>query len=204
GVNVQLNGEEQPDGQMSTDRNGAFHFRVCAGEIRLFAYSTAGSGSAQATVEAGDTNIVLTLESGSGSRSTPRAVSLKGSPLPDLAGVNLPTAMSNRPVLLCLFDANQRPSRHVLQQLQAQADLLKNIDVYGVQAAVIREDVFSEWKSNSAVSFPVGRVTGKSAATKWAAAPVLPWLILANRDHRVVAEGFSADDLPAEIARIAD
>lgn len=63
GVTVQLSGEGQPDGYLTTDSQGRFHFQVCAGEIRLFAYSQNGGGNAQAAVEAGDTNIVMTLSS---------------------------------------------------------------------------------------------------------------------------------------------
>ena len=64
----------------------------------------------------------------------------------------------------------------------------------GIQAAVTSDDIFNEWKSGSPVSFPVGRVTEKSEKSKWApAVPALPWLILADASHTVVAEGFSPD-----------
>ena len=73
----------------------------------------------------------------------------------------------------------------------------------GVQAAVTSDDIFNEWKSASPVSFPVGRVTEKSEKTKWASAvPALPWLILADANHRVVAEGFSLDELDAQIKKM--
>ncbi len=74
GVNVQLNGEDQPDGQLTTDSKGRFHFQVCEGQIRLFANSQNGGGNAQATAEAGDTNVVMTLSSQSG-RLPPDAAS---------------------------------------------------------------------------------------------------------------------------------
>jgi protocatechuate 3,4-dioxygenase beta subunit len=209
GVSVQLNGNDQPDGSVTTDSKGRFHFQVCEGQVRLYAYSQNGSGSAQATVDAGDTNIVLNLGSSSGgSRQTPPRASLKGNPLPDLTTVNLTadTAPAGKPVLLCLFDAGQRPSRHVINQLEQQAAALRqqNVSVLGVQAAVASDDVFNEWKSASPVSFPVGRVTEKSEKSKWAAAvPALPWLILTDADHRVVAEGFAFDDLDAQIKKLA-
>ncbi len=59
---------------MTTDSKGRFHFQVCEGQIRLFAYSQSGSGNAQATVEAGDTNIVMTLSSSPGVFASRRAV----------------------------------------------------------------------------------------------------------------------------------
>jgi hypothetical protein len=75
--------------------------------------------------------------------------------------------------------------------------------VLGIQAAVASDDVFNEWKSASPVSFPIGRVTEKSEKSKWAAAvSALPWLILADANHRIVAEGFSLDELDAQIQKL--
>ena len=208
GVSVQLNGDDQPDGNMTTDSKGRFHFQVCEGQVRLFAYSQNGSGSAQTTVEAGDTNIVINLSSSSGSiRQAPSRAPLKGSPLPDLTTVNLAAdaASAGQPVLLCLFDAGQRPSRHAVNLLEQQAAALrqKNVCVLGVQAAITGDDIFNNWKTASPVSFPVGRVTEKSTKSKWASAvPALPWLILADASHRVVAEGFSLDELDAQIQKL--
>ena len=207
--NVSLSGEDQPEGNVATDSKGRFHFQVCEGQIRLFAYSQNGGGNAQATVEAGDTNVVMTLSSQPGNMpQTPHRASLKGSPLPDLATVNLAsdTAPAGKPVLLCLFDASQRPSRHVVHQLNEQAAALQQqgVTVLGVQAAVTSDETFNEWKTASPVSFPVGRVTEKSEKSKWAAAvPALPWLILTDANHRVIAEGFSLDELDAQIKKLA-
>jgi protocatechuate 3,4-dioxygenase beta subunit len=209
GVNVQLSGEDQPDGNMTSDSKGRFHFQVCEGQIRLFAYSQSGNGNAQATVEAGDTNIVMNLSSQPGNvRQPPRRAALKGSPLPDLATVHLAsdTAPAGQPVLLCLFDAGQRPSRHVISQLEQQAAALRqqNIFVLGVQAAVTTDDLFNQWKSASPVSFPVGRVTEKSEKSKWASTvSALPWLILTDASHHVVAEGFALDELDAQVKKLA-
>ena len=206
GVSVQIESGEQPNGQMTTDRNGRFHFQVCEGQVRLYAYSQNG-GNTQATVDAGDTNIVMNLRTSSGGLpgSPPRA-SLMGGPLPDLAVVNLSAAApTNQPVLLCLFDAGQRPSRHIVQSLEQQTAALrqKNVTVLGVQAAIIDDDSFNAWKSSGTVSFPVGRVTEKAAKTRWATeVSALPWFILADANHRVVAEGFSLDDLDAQIQKL--
>ncbi len=213
GVNVSLMnvitpGEGQPEGNTTTDRNGKFRLQVCEGQVRLYANAQSGNGYAQATVEAGDTNIVINLRSSSGNiRQTPSRVSLKGSPLPDLTTVNLAAdaASAGQPVLLCLFDAGQRSSRHAVNLLEQQAAALrqKNVRVLGVQAAITGDDVFNNWKTASPVSFPVGRVTEKSAKTKWASdVPALPWLILADASHRVVAEGFSLDELDAQIQKL--
>lgn len=209
GVNINLNGEGQPDGNISTDSKGRFHFQVCEGQIRLFAYSQSGGGNAQATVEAGDTNIVMNLTASPvGIRQSPRHAALKGSPLPDLTAVNLAAdaAPAGQPVLLCLFDAGQRPSRHVVQLLEQQGAALKqkNVSVLGIQSVAISDETFNAWKGAGTVSFPVGRVTEKNDKTKWTSGTsALPWLILADASHRVVAEGFSLDDLDAQIQKLA-
>jgi hypothetical protein len=208
GVNINLNGDGQPDGNMTTDSQGGFHFQVCEGQINLNAYSQNGGGNAQANVQAGDTNIVMTLTSSSGgNRAIPRRTALKGSPLPDLTSVNLVTnvAPAGQPVLLCLFDAGQRPSRHVISQLNEQAAALneKKVCVIGVQATVITDEIFNAWKDAKPVIFPVGRVLEKSAKTKWATSTsALPWLVLADANHKVVAEGFSLDELDAQIQKV--
>jgi hypothetical protein len=207
GANVSLNGIDQPQGSTTTDSKGRFHFQVCEGRVQLFADSQAAF--AQAATEAGDTNVVMTLRSQMGNPlQTPSRAALKGSPLPDLAGVNLAgdAAPAGRPVLLCLFDAGQRSSRHVVQQLGEQAAALRQqgVTVLGVQAAAASDETIAEWQSASPVSFPIGRVTENSAKSKWASSvPELPWLILADAGHRIVAAGFPLDELDAQIKKLA-
>jgi uncharacterized GH25 family protein len=209
GAMVQVNGQGQPNDNVTTDSKGRFHFQVCEGQVRLFANSPQGGGFAQASAEAGDTNVVMTLSSQPGMvRQSPHHAPLKGNPLPDLAGVNLgsDSAPAGHAVLLCLFDAGQRSSRHLVQQLNEQAAALRqqSVTVLGVQAAVTSDQILNDWKSASPVSFPLGRVTEKSEKSKWASdAPALPWLILTDTSHRVIAEGFAFDELDAQIKKLA-
>ncbi|HUC85674.1 MAG TPA: hypothetical protein VL970_10820, partial [Candidatus Acidoferrales bacterium] len=159
--------------------------------------------------EAGDTNIVMNLTAQPGMvRQSIRHVSLKDGPLPDVTSVNLAAdaAPAGKPILLCLFDVSQRPSRHVVHWLNQQAAALgqKSICVLGVQATVVTDEVFNDWKTASPVSFPVGRVSERSEKCKWASNPAaLPWLVLADASHKVVAEGFSLDELDAQIQKLA-
>jgi hypothetical protein len=168
----------------------------------LFAYSQNGDGNAQVSVQAGDTNIVLNLSFSSGGiRETPRRPSLKGSPLPDLTEANL-TVPAGKPVLLCLFDAAQRPSRHAISNLSQQYATLqqKNISLLALQSPSITDEAFNEWKNTASISFPIGRLTAKPDKAKWASSvTALPWLILTDANHRVVAEGFAIGDLDAQL-----
>ena len=208
-VNVMLQGEGQPFTQRQTDSEGRFFFEhACRGAARLFANGSGSFGSA--TGEGGETNVIVRLGQNSvlsrARQTEPRPV-LKGRPLPDLTSVHLAadSAPAGKSVVLCLFDAGQRPSRHLVHLLDEQAAALgqKNICLLGVQSAITGDDIFNGWKSANPVSFPVGRVTEKSKESKWAAdPPALPWLILADANHRVIAEGFSLDELDAQIQKV--
>jgi hypothetical protein len=129
---------------------------------------------------------------------------LKGKPLPGLAAVGLPpdAAPAGKPLLLCLFDAEQRPSRRVVRLLAEQHGALtqKGVAVAAVQAVPTSDAAFKEWKDASAPSFPVGRVVEKSAQTKWVAeVESLPWLILSDAGGKVLAEGFAFEELEAKL-----
>ena len=137
-------------------------------------------------------------------RQTPKRPPLKGKPLPDLAAMDLggEACPPGKPVLLCLFDLDQRPSRRVVKQLADQHDALrqKGLTVLGLQAAITTADSFKEWKAANPVPFPIGRVVEKADKTKWASdADSLPWLILTDGDRRVTAEGFALDELEAKL-----
>lgn len=207
GVNVYIYGEGQPNTSLTTDKNGHFSLKVCEGQVRVNASSQ--NGYAQATAEGGETNLVITLSSRSGnSDQSSRRASLNGKALPDLASLNLPAEAvpTNGAVLLCLFDAGQRPSRHVVNQLNGKTAALKQqgITLLAVQATVTSDETFNSWKSASPVTFPVGRVTDKSNKTKWASsAPSLPMLILTDAKRLVIAEGFALDELDDQVKKLA-
>jgi len=134
--------------------------------------------------------------------------SLRNKPLPDLAAVNLPPAASppGVAVLLCLFNVGQPASRQAVQQLNQRAAELwrKNIVVSGVQAVVISDDAFNEWKKTNPVTLPLGRVEQNTDNSNWATqAPSFPWLILTDANHKVVSEGFSLDALDAQIQKLS-
>jgi hypothetical protein len=172
-ANVFMYGQGQPNGSVLTDDKGRFKFdEVCGGAVQLSASSRGPYGSARA--EAGDTNVVIRLgmNQSFSSRAAPKRPSLKGKALPDLAEVDLSSAAApaGKPLLLCLFDIEQRPSRRFVKQLAEQHDALrqKGLTVLGVQATVTTAESFKEWKAASPVPFPVGRLAEKAAKTKWA------------------------------------
>lgn len=205
GANLSCYENKQPNLNGQTDTKGHFHFdKVCAGTINLSVNSPRG-GYANVTAEAGDTNITVRVSSTPGRRSPgPRPVSLKGKPLPDLAPLGLAAAdcPAGQPVLALLIDAEQRPSRRALRLLSDQAAALKQkgVAVIILQFGSMAEDAFADWKKDAAVPFPTGCVKSNpdQARAAWGAA-ALPWLILADKTHRVAAEGFAPEELDAKL-----
>jgi protocatechuate 3,4-dioxygenase beta subunit len=204
-ASVYMYGQGQPNGSVRTDDKGRFKFdEVCEGMVQVSASSQRAYGNARA--DAGETNVVIRLgvNQSYSVNETPKRPSLKGKPLPDLAAVELggDAAPAGKPLLLCLFDIEQRPSRRFVKQLADQHDALqqKGLTVLGVQAAVTTADSFKEWKEGNPVPFPVGHLADTADKTKWASeVESLPWLILTDGDRRVTAEGFPLDELEAKL-----
>jgi len=204
-ANVSMYGQGQPNGSVRTDDKGRFKFdEVCEGSVQLSASAQRAYGNTGA--QAGDTNVVIRLgvNQSFSSRAAPKRPSLKGKPLPDLTAMDLnsESAPAGKPVLLCLFDLEQRPSRRFVRQLAEQHDALrqKGLTVLGVQAAVTTAESFKEWKDANPVPFPVGRLAEKADNTKWASSvESFPWLILIDSERRVTAEGFALDELEAKL-----
>ena len=128
----------------------------------------------------------------------------EGDPLPDLAplGLGSDVASTNKRVLLCFFDCQQRPSRHLIRQVAGQHEALrqKGLRVLGVQATVIPSRSFQEWKGSNAFPFPVGQVAKQSQQTAWVTGIAsLPWLVLTDGQRRIVAEGFALEEIDAKL-----
>ncbi len=203
GAYVQIIGDGQPQGNVQTDKNGRFKLAVCDGEVRVYANGDNSYGDV--TVTAGDTNVVINLHGyDQPRRSAPSRASLKGKPLPDLGTVGLAAdaAPSNQPLLLCLLDAEQRPSRRVARVLAEKNDTLKQkgVCILLVQAVAASDETIKEWTNSVSMPFALGRVTEKSTENKWATeVQSLPWFILRDREGKVVDEGFPVEELDAKL-----
>ena len=204
GVHVQILGDGQPQVYEPTDKNGRFKFNVCEGEVRLHANGNNSYG--EATVNAGETNVIINLQSyDTGIRRQVSRATLKGKPLPDCAAFGFgPGAIpAGKPVLLCLVDAEQRPSRRAARLLGEQSAALQ---AKGIAAAMhpgvpAEDSAFTEWTNSAALPFAVGRVTEKTPGTAWVTGvKSLPWLLLTDSKGIVVAEGFPVEELDAKLA----
>lgn len=190
----------QPRHQTSSDEQGRFAVEgVCAGPLRIQAGFGEEAGFLEA--EGGDQDIEVVLgRRGVHTRLRP----LLGKPLPDWKDlIDLdPQQTQGKPLLVCFFDFQQRPSRNTVLQLAQRADTLKQkgVIVIGVQASDVDADALSEWIERSDVAFPVGRVrNGVDGARLTWGVKSLPWLILTDEEHVVTAEGFAAADLQEQL-----
>ena len=201
---VNIHGPGQPNASIRTDTDGRFKLdEVCEGSVQVSASSERSYGNVQA--QAGDTNVLVKLGVNSYSvRETPRRPSLVGKPLPDLAALGLggDCPPAGKPVLLCLIDIDQRPCRRFARLLNEQVGALhqKGITVIALQAAISTPESFKEWKDANPVEFPLGQLTEKSQKTKWITdVESFPWLILTDKTHSVVAEGFAFEELETKL-----
>ena len=130
-----------------------------------------------------------------------KAQPLIGRALPGFEGITIDlsaTQTRNKRILVCFFDMNQRPSRHYLAQLTGQAAKLKEkgIEIITIQASKVNKKKVNSWIKSNKIPFPVGMVRDDGAQTRsiWGVKS-LPWLILADTNHVVIAEGFSLGEL---------
>ena len=196
--------DNQPNREVRTNAEGKFTLeRVCAGRIGISASSQSGGaylrGSVQTEGGAKDVQIVVS-ERSSATRYVPRSPTrLIGKLLPDLksVGIELPADASDRGLLVCLWDMNQRPSRHCIGEMVRRAAALseKGVTIVAVHAAKAEEGALEKWVEQNKPPFPVGCFTGDVEKTllDWGAAS-LPHLILTDRKHTVVAEGFELSE----------
>lgn len=114
---------------------------------------------------------------------------------------------NDQAVLLCFGDFKQRAAHHVLSDLAVKGVELAN---YGVKGVLVQTNPAGlaeggAWLAEHGVALPLGSL-GKSntVAGRLKAWGIdrLPWLVLANQKHIIVAEGFSVDQLSAMLERI--
>ena len=108
-------------------------------------------------------------------------------------------------ILLCFFDFQQRPSRRALALLARDAEMFKDksVVVLAVETSGDERRQLDEWMQQSDVPSAVGVIEGAFDEKRltWGVKS-LPWLVLADKDHVVRAEGFGLDEVSERIAAI--
>jgi hypothetical protein len=203
-ANVACSGHGQPMRMVKSDAEGRFTAHgLCTGDVDITVNvggPTRRSGSIRTDGGAGDVKIVV-----SSTPSLSRYVPAKpappvGKPLSSIAdfGIETPDRHKDQRLLVCIFDAAQRPSRNMVAALARRAGELKQkgVTVVGVQTGEADSDEMKQWLKEQSAAMPLGSIKEQAAKTMSAwGAQGLPWLILTDKEHVVRAEGFGVEDL---------
>ncbi len=196
----------QPRHQSSSDEQGRFTVDgVCAGPLRIQAGMGRISGGAGfLDAKGGDRDVEVVL----GRRGVHTELRpLIGKPLPgwkELIELK-PEQVQSKRILICFFDFQQRPSRNCITQLAKQADRLKEkgITVVTVHASNVDENTLNEWVEKKNIPIPVGMIQDDEEKTRFTwGIRSLPWLILTNDRHSVIAEGLNLEELHETLEQI--
>jgi len=200
-------GQEQPRKGTITNADGRFFFnRISKGPLRLQAGWAREKDVGFLEAQAGDKDVKVVL--GQERVHTDR-FSLVGKPLPELEqfGLKSDSNAGGRQMLVCFWDMNQRPSRNCVQTLNKKANLLADKGIYTVlvYAGPIVESALNDWLRKNRVTIPSGKFDGNMQALgrTWALQS-LPWLVLTDRNHIVIAEGFPLTELDEKIKISSD
>jgi len=130
---------------------------------------------------------------------------LMGKPMPEFSNLGidiLSQQITGRINLVCFFDMNQRPSRNCLVQLGKRAQELKakGVSVVAMQTSKVEKNDLDIWVKKNSITFPVGMIEDNEDETRfnWGVKS-LPCLILTDKRHIVIAEGFGIDELNDKI-----
>lgn len=133
-----------------------------------------------------------------------------GKPLPEFEDIELNLSgedISEKAILLCFVNMNQRPSRNCLLQLSKRIEELKAKDVVvvAVQASKVDKDKLNDWIKENDIAFAVGMIQAdeEKARFTWGVRS-LPWLILTDTKHIVRVEGFSINELDEKITTLKE
>jgi len=135
----------------------------------------------------------------------PEPPSLVGKALPGFEGINIEfdaEQAKGKRVLVCFFDMQQRPSRHLMRQLaQSEKELKRqDVSVLAVQSSKVDKKRLNKWLEENNLEFPVGMIESNNKKTKFKwGVKALPWLILTDKNHIVTAGGFGIDELSEKI-----
>lgn len=120
-----------------------------------------------------------------------------GKPLLELKGLGIelsPADVNNKRILVCFFDMEQRPSRNYILQISKKAKEIKDkgFVTIAVQTSKIEQAKLDGWIKENNITFPLGMIEADEEKTRfnWGIRS-LPWLILTDKEHVVIAEGFN-------------
>jgi hypothetical protein len=130
------------------------------------------------------------------------APSKVGKPIPGFDTVRFETLQKDqikgKPLLVCFWDMDQRPSRQCIRVLEKQTQMWqdKNAVVLAVHASTKKGKQVTDCLKKNGPSLTAGTIQGDPYDTMLAwGAKSLPWLVLTDEKHIITKAGFSLDDL---------
>ncbi len=130
------------------------------------------------------------------------AESKVGKPIPGFDGVRFETSQKDkikgRPLLVCFWDMDQRPSRQCMRVLEKQMQIWrdKNVAVLAVHTGAKRGRQVTEWLKKYGPSLTAGTIQGDPYDTLLAwGARGFPWLVLTDEKHVITKAGFNLSDM---------
>jgi hypothetical protein len=121
-------------------------------------------------------------------------------------GSYLPHSLTEgRPVLLCFIDIRQPSSRQCVAELVRKADALEAKGIITIARQASPEgtrELYAQLDAHC-TAFP-WHMAGEDLAARKAAWGIksLPWLVLTDRRHAVIAHGFALDQLADKIKEV--
>jgi len=208
GAVIFMRGKNQPIRRAVTDSSGGFIIkRVCKGPLRIQVSSDNSSerdGFIKA--EGGDQNVKIILGQ---DRIHTKHISLTGKQLPDFQDFNIdlsPADANEKMLAVCFWDKNQRPSRQCVQHLCRNQAVItgKNVRVILIHIPTNNQQTVNAWLKENQVPFASGFIYGEAdkVLRRWCVR-ALPWLILTDRQHVIVAEGFTLSELDEKLGHRA-
>jgi protocatechuate 3,4-dioxygenase beta subunit len=207
GVPIAVHGANQPARYLATDKDGRFVVRrVCKGPLRIQAvFSSVREQYGVLQAEGGDRDVTVVIGRDGVHSRTP---SLVGKPLPDRgefdSGLS-PVDGEGRMLLLCFFDAQQRPSRNRIAELAKRVEQFSRMGValLGIQASKMDPAELNTWIADNHVAFPVRMIPADAETLRrtWGVQS-LPWLILIDRARVVRVEGAQLAEVERQIEKM--
>ncbi|MCE5187008.1 MAG: carboxypeptidase regulatory-like domain-containing protein [Planctomycetaceae bacterium] len=207
-VRMQIYGDGQPNDNVVTDKDGNFKFEyVCPGSVQVHAYAQLTPGNyigRSLRTEGGAEGVVIVLSQRGGSQQyePKKPAPLVGKDLPDLSGYGVEVPADANSILVFVWDMQQRPSRHFVQQLAAKQEslLAKNIKVILLNASKVEKEPLQQWLAENKIPYACGIMSvDPDNAMFNLGVQGLPWLILTDNAKKVTAEGFAVEDLDDKI-----
>ncbi|MCX5643955.1 MAG: carboxypeptidase-like regulatory domain-containing protein [Phycisphaerae bacterium] len=197
-------GIDQPPKATATNERGEFTFtRLCPGPVSFqanYGNSPGGPTFLEARLPARDVKIVL----GKGLSQRPASSIAHLTPTQpiDLGSYLRHSLTDSRPVLLCFIDIRQPLSQQCVAELVGKADAL---EAKGVITIVLQSspkasrELYAQLDAHC-TAFPWGMAGEDFEARKaaWGIKSV-PWLILTDKKHNVVAAGFGLNELDKKV-----